>query len=89
MSSLLTRVLEHANKNNREVYARLVDTIPSRDMNLREINQYLRLVLADAPVCTINERECLMDNLSDGVWMEYFIDTVYPTLVKFNLPVVR
>lgn len=85
----MTQVLDHAHHQNRDVYARILDTIPSKDMDIRGINQYLRLVLADAPVCTINERECLMDNLSERVWMEYFVDTVYPTLVKFNLPIVR
>lgn len=51
-----------------------------------ELNKYLRLQLAKAPVSTLDERQCLIDEISAGQWFEYFESHVLPTLVRFNLP---
>lgn len=50
------------------------------------LNRYFRLQLANAPVPTLDERECLIDDLSPEQWLKYFKGHVLPTLVRFNLP---
>jgi len=51
-----------------------------------ELNKYLRFQLAKAPVSTLDERGCLIDEISAGQWFDYFESHVLPTLVRFNLP---
>lgn len=50
------------------------------------LNQYFRKELLKAPISTLDERECLIDDLSDNQWLMYFETHVLPTLVRFNLP---
>jgi hypothetical protein len=50
------------------------------------LNKYFRIELSKAPVPTLDERECLIDDLQPKQWLRYFADHVLPTLVRFNLP---
>jgi len=50
------------------------------------LNKYFRLQLSNAPVSTLDERECLIDDLSHEQWLKYFKGHVLPTLVRFDLP---
>lgn len=50
------------------------------------LNKYFRIELSKAPVPTLDERECLIDDLSQAQWLKYFRGHVLPTLVRFNLP---
>lgn len=50
------------------------------------LNKYFRIELSKAPVPTLDERECLIDDLSPAQWLKYFQGHVLPTLVRFNLP---
>jgi hypothetical protein len=50
------------------------------------LNKYFRIELSKAPVPTLDERECLIDDLEPKQWLKYFQGHVLPTLVRFNLP---
>lgn len=50
------------------------------------LNKYFRHQLSKAPVSTLDERECLIDDLDPKQWLKYFRQHVLPTLVRFNLP---
>jgi hypothetical protein len=50
------------------------------------LNKYFRIQLSKAPVPTLDERECLIDDLQPEQWLKYFRGHVLPTLVRFNLP---
>lgn len=50
------------------------------------LNKYFRVELSKAPVSTLDERECLIDDLQPKQWLKYFQVHVLPTLVRFNLP---
>lgn len=49
------------------------------------LNAFFRQVLITAPVSTLDERGCLMDDLDDDVWLDYFTKHVAPTVIRFNL----
>lgn len=51
----------------------------------RSLNHHFRIVLSKAPVSTLDERECLSDDIDPDVWLRYFESHVIPTLVRFNL----
>lgn len=53
--------------------------------DIHTANSYFRNLLIQAPIKTIDERGCLLDDVTDEVWIEYFRDHVAPTLVRFNL----
>lgn len=53
--------------------------------DIKTANSYFRNVLAQAPINTINERGCLLDDVDEDIWIEYFSDHVAPTIVRFNL----
>lgn len=50
------------------------------------LNKYFRCELGKAPVSTLDERECLIDDLEPKQWLKYFEGHVLPTLVRFDLP---
>jgi hypothetical protein len=50
------------------------------------LNKYFRVELSKAPVSTLDERECLIDDLEPNQWLKYFRVHVLPTLVRFDLP---
>lgn len=53
---------------------------------LNSLNRYWRLELGSLTKDTIDERECLIDNLDETIWLSHFTKTVLPTIVEFNLP---
>lgn len=53
--------------------------------SLTELNQFFRNVLVKAPVSTLDERSCLVDDVDDDTWLGYFKDHVVPTIVRFKL----
>lgn len=58
----------------------------THESEMVSLNKYFRVQLSKAPVPTLDERECLIDDLSPGQWLKYFESHVLPTLVRFNLP---
>ena len=54
------------------------DDIPS-------LNSYLRQVLIKAPISTMDERGCLIDDLEKTIWLDYLKTHVIPTIVRFDL----
>jgi hypothetical protein len=53
--------------------------------DLIELNHYFRRRLADAPCATLDERECLRDDLHPTMWAKYFESHVLPTVIRFDL----
>lgn len=53
--------------------------------DLVELNRYFRQRLSNAPCATLDERECLRDDLHPSTWIKYFESHVLPTLVRFKL----
>lgn len=53
--------------------------------SISELNSYYRNLLIQAPINTLNERGCLLDDLDEATWLNYFKDQVVPTLVRFEL----
>ena len=49
------------------------------------MNAFFRQVLIAAPVSTLDERGCLMDDMDESIWLDYFANHVAPTVVRFNL----
>lgn len=89
MSKLTTRVFNFIYREDPEMYRRILSELTQDEvdnMSMRELNNYFRLALAKAPVSTTNERECLVSGLSDDAWLDYFENTVFPTLTKYSLP---
>lgn len=54
------------------------DTLP-------ELNKHFRQALVKAPVNTLDERGCLIDEMDVDSWLGYFNDHVAPTIVRFKL----
>lgn len=57
----------------------------SGDDHIPSLNKYFRKVLTHAPIATLDERSCLMDELEESRWLEYFGQHVAPTVVRFKL----
>lgn len=55
------------------------------DFCLPSLNTYFRSVLTSAPIKTLDERSCLLDELEHDIWLDYFQDHVLPTITRFNL----
>lgn len=55
------------------------------DYSLPSLNQYFRSVLTQAPIKTLDERSCLLDELEPAIWIDYFEGHVLPTITRFNL----
>lgn len=53
--------------------------------NIVDMNHYFRQVLSNAPVSTLDERGCLIDDLEEDIWVGYFTDHVAQTVIRFNL----
>jgi len=61
-------------------------TSSTDEEEVKLLNRYFRAVLATAPVSTVDERGCLMDNLAPDTWLKYFKSHALPTLLRFDLP---
>lgn len=56
------------------------------DRQLAAINHFWRVQLAQLPVCTIEERECLTDGIDIVDWLRNFKRYVIPTILEHGLP---
>lgn len=52
------------------------------DDNIESLNKHFRLELSALPVDTIDERECLVNDISEKRWLDYFGDHVARTICK-------
>ena len=58
------------------------------DSNYREeetidgMNRHFRVELSSLPVDTVDERECLLSDISEKRWLDYFGDHVARTICK-------
>lgn len=55
------------------------------DYSLPSLNAYFRNLLTRAPISTLDERSCLLNELEPRIWLDYFTDHVFPTIIRFNL----
>lgn len=56
------------------------------EMEVVYVNNYLRHQLGQLPVDTIEERECLVDNITERDWLRHFERSVAMTIVVHGLP---
>ena len=88
--SLSERVQEALSRSKPELGVAFSKTFRAQAANDEgqqvELNKYLRIQLGKAPVSTLDERGCLIDEISAGQWFDYFESHILPTLVRFNLP---
>lgn len=86
-TSLIDRVRKLLSDEKKELGGNFDRTFdPGRGNDVVELNKYFRIELGRAPISTLEERECLIDDLDEGVWLRYFEHHILPTLVRFNLP---
>ena len=87
MSSFYDSVLQTLNKHSPDAATKMSQNFnPNPDNALRETNRYLRTQLGMLPCSTTNERECLMDNVSEKEWLRLFNKHVAPTIAAYGLP---
>lgn len=53
-----------------------------KESSIDELNKHFRLELSSLSVDTIDERECLVSNISEKRWLDYFGDHVARTICK-------
>ncbi|MNM78159.1 hypothetical protein D3C81_900490 [compost metagenome] len=85
MSSFIESVITAIHKRNPDVAIKFQRNYRSGP-SLSNMNGYLRTQLGLLPVNTTNERECLMDNVTEKEWLRLFSKHVAPTIVAYGLP---
>lgn len=53
-----------------------------KENTIEGLNKHFRMELSELPVDTIDERECLISDISDKRWLDYFGDHVARTICK-------
>lgn len=87
MSSFYDSVLQCLNKHSTDAANKMAQYFTPNPANaLPEVNRYLRTQLGMLPCSTTNERECLMDNVTEKEWLRLFNKHVAPTIVAYGLP---
>lgn len=89
MSSLhdsVSNVLHKLSPDAAIKFARFYKPQSNPATELFELNRYLRTQLGLLPCSTTNERECLMDNVTEKDWLRLFSKHVAPTIVTYGLP---
>ncbi len=89
MNSLYNSVVTSINKRSPDCATKFVahyQPTPVQADALIHMNRYLRMQLGLMPVPTIQERECLMDNVSEKEWLRLFNKHVVQTIVTYGLP---
>lgn len=87
MSSFYDSVLQTLNKHSPDAAAKMAQNFnPNPATALAETNRYLRTQLGMLPCSTTNERECLMDNVTEKEWLRLFNKHVAPTIAAYGLP---
>lgn len=51
---------------------------------LEELNKHFRVELSTLPVDTIDARECLINDISENTWLNYFSDHVVRPITKYK-----
>lgn len=89
----LTAALQAAGHPNPEGWKNLLesDAYITNDDDIQRflINRALRLVLCQAPVSTMDERYCLVDQGPVERWFELVEKSVVPCMVTHNLPPMK
>lgn len=89
MGTLYNSVISSLNKRSSDVATKFVkhyQPTPVVTDQQVHLNRYLRMQLGLLPVNTIQERECLMDDVSEKEWIRLFNKHVVQTIVTYGLP---
>lgn len=85
MNPFFESVVQCLSKHSNDAANKLSQHAPAPG-NLNGINNYLRVQLGMLPCSTVNERECLMDDVSEREWLRLFNKHVAPTIAAYGLP---
>lgn len=89
-NSLVTKVSELLTEKNAKLGIIFNNAFVSKHNNsvaeCAALNRYFRIQLSKIRISTIDECECLRDDIAPVYWIKYFETHVLPTLVRFNLP---
>jgi hypothetical protein len=89
MNTFYDNVLQCLSKHSADAAAKMqAHFSPSADVPNPVIttNNYLRVQLGMLPCSTVNERECLMDDVTEKDWLRLFNKHVAPTIAAYGLP---
>lgn len=84
MQSLVNKVHAILDRDDPDIAKTFLKNYQGGD-TLVDLNNYFRKQLTRCPIPTLEERSCLLDDLSAEYWIEYFKDQVAPTIIRFNL----
>lgn len=89
-NSLVTKVADLLSNQNAKLAANFNATFhvnaETEEDELRALNKYFRHELSKIRISTLDECECLRNDIAPVYWLKYFETHVLPTLVRFNLP---
>jgi hypothetical protein len=89
-NSLVTKVGDLLSNQNAKLggifKSNFKSTAETSEGEQRELNRYFRVQLSTLRISTLDECECLRDDIAPVYWLKYFETHVLPTLVRFNLP---
>jgi hypothetical protein len=75
------------NKHSADAATKMAQNFKPNPTNaLAETNRFLRTQLGMLPCSTTNERECLMDDVTEKEWLRLFNKHVAPTIAAYGLP---
>lgn len=76
-------IIEELSVEHADAFRNVFKTTATEDPDIiTDLNKHFRGTLASLPVCTIDARDCLMDNVSKGTWKTYFADHVVRLIVR-------
>lgn len=89
-NSLVKKVSDLLQSRNPKLAANFNNTFRTNsdveEGELRDLNRYFREQLSNIRISTLDECECLRNDIAPVYWIKYFETHVLPTLVRFNLP---
>lgn len=56
-----------------------------KEPSIDELNKHFRVELSTLPVDTIDARECLMSDISEDTWLNYFSNHVVEPITKYKV----
>lgn len=87
MSTFVDLVVQCLNKHSPDAASKFQQHFVAPATNpIMAINNYLRVQLGMLACSTVNERECLMDDVSEREWLRLFNKHVAPTIAAYGLP---
>jgi hypothetical protein len=90
MNPFFESVVQCLSKHSNDAATKLSQHAPAHAHNgaspMVHLNNYLRVQLGMLPCSTVNERECLMDDVTEREWLRLFNKHVAPTIVAYGLP---